>query len=187
MFLTSPPPHGDPRARSGTLQLCSTSKQAGGGTNPETHWGKTRNPPGTPSRPVPGFPPDPHSCLPGTTVLTQTSEEMQSGRAGDCDRSQVRTRLLMLLAAHLSTHGTMINRSALCAAPAVTERDWPSGPDCCQTVLPIRAHSSVPRGTSLCAPANGRSGHPGATAFQVFRPGIGVASGRTARSRWVGS
>jgi hypothetical protein len=47
VFLTSPPPHGDPRARSGTLQLCSTSKQAGGGPIRKRTGGK----PGTPRAP----------------------------------------------------------------------------------------------------------------------------------------
>jgi len=47
VFLTSPP-HKAERARSGTLQLYYTSKQTGGGTNPETHWGRTRNPPPAP-------------------------------------------------------------------------------------------------------------------------------------------
>ncbi len=83
VFLTSPPPQGDPRARSGTLRLyCTTSR----GTNPETHWGK----PGTPAPeprprnpgPVPGFLPDPHSCLPSTTVLTARMTEEGSDTTG---------------------------------------------------------------------------------------------------------
>jgi hypothetical protein len=52
VFPTSPPQQ-DKRARSGTLQLCSASKQTPGETNTETHWGKTRNPPG-PGKPRPG-------------------------------------------------------------------------------------------------------------------------------------
>ena len=52
LFLTSLPPRGGPRER-GQERLCSTSKQAAGGTNPETHWGKTRNPPG-PGKTRPG-------------------------------------------------------------------------------------------------------------------------------------
>jgi hypothetical protein len=43
-FLTSLP-HKAETVRSGTLHLYYTSKQTGGRTNPETHWG-TRNPPG---------------------------------------------------------------------------------------------------------------------------------------------
>ena len=46
-------PQQDKRARSGTQRLYYTSKQTGGETNPETHWGKTRNPPG-PEKPRPG-------------------------------------------------------------------------------------------------------------------------------------
>jgi hypothetical protein len=38
-------PQQDKRARSGTQRLYYTSKQTGGETNPETHWGRTRNPP----------------------------------------------------------------------------------------------------------------------------------------------
>ena len=63
VFLTTPP-HKAERAWSGTLRLYYTSKQTEEETNPETHWGKTRNPPGTPNGPVPCSPPDPHSCLP---------------------------------------------------------------------------------------------------------------------------
>ena len=70
VFLTSPPQQ-DKRARSGTLRLYYTSKQTTGETNPETHWGNTRNPPGPEKHgPVPGFPPDPHSCLPRQTQPT---------------------------------------------------------------------------------------------------------------------
>jgi hypothetical protein len=58
-FLTSLP-HKAETVRSGTLHLYYTSKQTGGETNPETHWG-TRNPPGPKKHgPVPGSP-DPSS------------------------------------------------------------------------------------------------------------------------------
>jgi hypothetical protein len=62
-FLTSPP-HRAKRARSGTLRLYSASKQAAGGTNPETHWGKTRNPPGHPK--PPGFQVFPQTPFPAS-------------------------------------------------------------------------------------------------------------------------
>lgn len=71
-FLTSPPQQ-DKWARSGTLRLCSASEQVTGRTTPETHWGRTRNPPGPRKHgPVPGSPPDPHSCLPKTATVPAT-------------------------------------------------------------------------------------------------------------------
>ena len=53
VFPTSPPQQ-DKRARSGTLQLCSASKQTTGETNTETHWGNPEPPP-APGKPRPRF------------------------------------------------------------------------------------------------------------------------------------
>ena len=61
-------PQQDKRARSGTLRLYYTSEQTTGETNPETHWGNTRNPPGPentarfqvfPQTPIPASPDNP--------------------------------------------------------------------------------------------------------------------------------
>ncbi len=76
-FLTTPP-HKAERAWSGTLRLYYTSKQTGGGTNPETHWGKTRNPPGTPNgrfqvSPRPPFLPPQKATTDPTTQMTKES------------------------------------------------------------------------------------------------------------------
>jgi 5-methylcytosine-specific restriction endonuclease McrA len=100
---SAPPPCSRPhppnkqRARSGTLHLYSASKQPGGGTNPETHWGKTRNPPGPEKHgPVPGFPPDPQSCLPKhdrpAAPMTEESAKAQREPAVRNDRGRCRAR-----------------------------------------------------------------------------------------------
>ena len=75
-------PQQDKRARSGTLRLCYTSKQAGGRTNPETHWGKTRNPPGTPKRPGSMFSPRP-PLLPPQKATTDPAAPMTKESGAD--------------------------------------------------------------------------------------------------------
>ena len=75
VFPTSPPQQ-DKRARSGTLQLCSASKQTPGETNTETHWGNTRNPPG-PGKPRPGsrFSPRPLFLPPQNNDTTRRAND----------------------------------------------------------------------------------------------------------------
>ena len=62
-------------------RLYYTSKQTGGETNPETHWGETRNPPGHPETArVPGFPQTPFLPPPQTTTdpAAQMTEERRN-------------------------------------------------------------------------------------------------------------
>ena len=77
VFLTSPPQRAE-TVRSGTLQLYYTSKQTGGGTNPETHWGTRNRPrPRKTTAPVPGSP-DP-SCLPPKTTTDPAAPTTEEG------------------------------------------------------------------------------------------------------------
>jgi hypothetical protein len=68
--------------------------------------------------------------------------------------------LVLLLAAYLSAHRTMINGSALCAALAVTERDGPGWPDCSQTVqnaeYELRMNAKLAQGGQRRTASSGR-------------------------------
>ena len=76
-FLTSPPQRAE-TVRSGTLQLYYTSKQTGGGTNPETHWGTRNRPrPRKTTAPVPGSPD--LSCLPPKTTTDPATPMTEEG------------------------------------------------------------------------------------------------------------
>jgi hypothetical protein len=78
-FLTSLP-HKAETVRSGTLQLYYTSKQTRGETNPETHWGETRNPPG-PAKPRPDSRLSPQTPLPASPkTMTDPAAHMAEER-----------------------------------------------------------------------------------------------------------
>jgi hypothetical protein len=81
-ILTSPPQQ-DKRARSGSLRLHSAQ------TKGEEQFGTDRGKPGTPPAPkkhgpVPGFPPDPLSCLPESNGGSRRSHDRGRCKQNQC-------------------------------------------------------------------------------------------------------
>ena len=155
VFLTSPPQQ-DKRARSGTLRLYYTSKQTTGRTNPETHWGNTRNPP-RPRKTRPGsrFPPDPHSCLPQKTTVPDDP------MTGESASTTVRAASMTGEGADTTDPGAFITGESAHHRPPAPRRT-------CRTRKPARArepreppHSPGFPGSpdpSRAPPARGRTG-----------------------------
>ena len=157
VFLTSPPQQ-DKRARSGTLRLYYTSKQTTGRTNPETHWGNTRNPPGPEKHgPVPGFPPDPHSCLPPKTTVPA------GPMTGESASTTVRAAPMTGEGADTTDPGAFITGESAHHQPPAPRRT-------CRTRKPARARepgnpptargSPVPRTPPALPPPEGALGAP---------------------------
>jgi len=152
--------------RSGTLRLCSVSKK-GSRRRVVQASGGTRNPPSTPERPVPRFPPDPPPDLPANDTPHRAYDRgkmhaPQTRRPDDRESAQVAgPRSARPRAGAASLTPPRAARRCPCPCPTQTARLFTSAETPrCPASRPAPRHAEGALSDTRTPPAGNRPGHP---------------------------